>query len=1654
MSNSADIPLSLFSNRVTVSEVTNSIVTSGTKISEDDFEKLICYNLSQNTLPNDLSANIQLVLPGNSSLSVADAKAKYGGIMLTNNDELIDSETFAMKISYVSNPTNTNNVVETYSLHGGFNQNITLVASGTNSYIDSHLRFDISYNNDLQKSVVQNTNTEGNWKMFIDRSDNSINNNYFAAINSSLNNTDKISPMKIDRLQDNPLLFEDGKYIYDIDPNTNEATYRNFSSSYTFAYNNLEATIEPTHDYTEQDFTMYKLVQDVPTVTQNIINGNASDLPICDANNNDISTPSLSQFENNVMNVIGNNIDKLKDGYNINVVIGEDSSGGFVLRDGNNDILSIDSSSLQNSVDFLNAGISSNTPMYVDITNGSVSLQKTDNSYNVYADYNINSLGLSNGEETLVYPFNTKNGLIQIDVPEVTNRTNILNKSNEWDSGVKIIYNCDEAYSYNVHSHIDVSMTINPVVKYSADIVVPTSTGDSYSYVSNPLNLKKSNDAALIISGNTVTHNPNMANYNNIVFNSNIHQLYPDNNTIAYVTIENKNILAEDTKLLNDMNQPIPNSVSTVKIQNMDLSESIYSDFQVRLNTKTVSELANSAAPTNGWEIQSTNGSNLLHTSSVKNSILYDDCLFMRSSQSTTFNYTFTIANPCVSNAQSIKHRVDISFNDVSVDLFGCVVSIPNHVYLDDDDITYIDVSYSNTSSSVFTDYTVSNNNYGLNVNNTKVRRIRNIVTYRVSFDPKFPFYTNIKLTSPVITEYIDSYKLYDLNDVMLPDVYLKYLVKTNTTIPLSHVSVSQSDSQPKTDLYKTSLTVSPSNCSTLTAILQGKNVNGDFVNIPNIPSQDQDPYFNTLTEFVGVDGYTARVSVVVQVTYPTVLSSPYYIIDTVNAPGTNVSFTTKLYKYDMTNKDGTNNAFDNFNAYQSAWISNRIPSLEIQLDNQVVLDNNNNVSLIIYGENKTSVLATIDQPNTIIDDFNIVYCYNPLVRVVTNVLDLSGNYVMNNVHSYSDAVLVSNNSREVFIDDGVYAYTNANPPRLSSIEFSLKSDSVSVEFVSDSNYNNFNNGWNNFTPLNNVSGNNSFISLHNGNLVIELKSGNSNGLNTTKSISFNKYRGHKRVSGGVDTINILRSSSTATFTFEGTNGTYQQIFNDFAKNGVYTIDNAVKVSDSASSVDIGLKINGSISLLNSSTNSTRLWINLVGASIRWSLSNPNNHNNIYYDNSSNLTSVSFPQLFGWKSRNIFSNYYEINITYNIPEIKVYNLDVYGSNVKGSPVTTPNNWVNLNTKRLTRDSGFSVSGLRVLRTKDYVSTSFISYAVIMPPQLRVRYNESINTTSFPFNQNTANRGSYYISLVNPTQTSYSIKNNKFTLINNNIGYLQNYSNMNDEEIVIFGNYMKIYYYYDVSANESNNIPMLVYSGTIDKLKDVDNDKLRVSTQNNSSVYDILYRQFIATSDPLVNGNQVYNIRFTISDAFIGPPPSSIYFNLLTSKSSVVGFYQSNIKLIDTSFVLIIDKYECNRINYDDIINNPGFNKLIFTVSSHYTSSFEIDGKQLSLSDFPVNMKLLFDEIDKDKVRFIKDEEFVSRNVGIALSALATPSIANLKNLVRHNSNLMSSVYYVNAPDAINVKSLFGPSVFRVTHSGNVKTPAVTSNLYNIIDTVP
>lgn len=1659
---------------VDVAEITNSITSksSGT-VSEQQLEQTLCYNLVKNNLPLDVSNNLDQT----QTLTITGGKNKLNGVMLNNNEDIFDSELMALKLNYsTSNVTSTDESFS-YAMTTALNSVITKKGT-TVSYENSSLRLGVEFNNDDQLSIDNNDNL-GDWKINFERDRNSQN-NYYAAVNSNLNTSDGSYPLNITELVSADYIMNDGRYISSINGSTNLHTYSSFDSSYTLASNDLSYNIDPEHSYQSSDFTMYKLVQDTPEITLTIgQDATGADLPISTSTNADITTISLSEFKSNVEKVLGNDIIDLQNGFKIDIEIA-DNNGEFSID--SNDILSINTNNIVDSNEFLTAGIrSGNTNMYIDVTNGSLTLSGNDISSNV------SSVGLTSGYEYLNSSYNTTNGNVKIYVEPTTNRATINygNNEDQITKEINILYNCVEALAYDPTgcSVLSDEMRINPDVQLGAGIVVPTTTVNlSQCFTPNDLrNFKKSGDSVLTIANNN-NFNLSMITYSDVSFVSNIGTVY-NNSDIVFIAITNKNILTEETPLVASNSTAVPNSLATVTVQNMTFSNYSYDDYKIRLDNKTISvDLSNSVQATNGWYLASTNESDYLVANPIKTSILYDDCLFMRSGLDSSFNYTFSIATPTVTNAQSIKHRIDISFYDVD-NSTGTPSMVERYAYLDDNDITYSTPTVSNTID------VLNNNEYSINDNvpqqiNSQskiiVKKVISTVKYYASFEPKLPFYTNIKLDSPEITETVTSYKLFDSNSNELPDIYLKYLKDVDNN-SLSLVNVAQPQS------YSTTLKVTPKNCSTLKATFLGS-TNGTLEQVPYTNNPDVDPFFNTST-YITHNGDTSSIYLNIQVTYPTILSDQYYIIDTTNKPGENASFDTTLYIYDTTNHDGTNSSFDNFQPYNNDWVNwtddeywwnYANPPTPIVLRNTVTVLNSE-LTLTIYDETD-NVIATLKQPNTFINDFNIIRCLDPLVMTYSQI-----NYLNNGWSGWNTKYTTATNfglDRNIFIADGIYLKTDGkNPSQFSWVEFTLNSDTFSVEFVND--YTSINNGWNNIHNFTDIT--NSYDVVQNnynwGNeLILTVHSGDD----VTRSVTFDKYRGYNRISpNGVDNIDIIRTGTTAVFTvITDISGTFTQTFNNFANGSTYTVDNATDAS--GNSFDLGLDIYGQLSLFDGNNGSERIYINVTGASISWRFYNPN-YDTIDYYNSSTLLATSFYDLFNWKPRRILSNYYTISIQYSIPQVKYYALNSSGPNLYGNPINkSQSDWGSENLVTLDVTNNLYESGISVYRTQNYVPSGFTSYFVVTPPQMILNYNyPDANIISFPYNPSSQYGSSphtlqktYYVTIDSDSDhNSYYdvpilLNNGIATIKNYNISNIQKYNNVENDVVtnrfVILGNYIDIKYYnqpYDPTRPNdllTSSVTDYVYSGRIDAiLYDSCANKLDVTKANGSTQYELSYRQFIGTNSNNLNSN--FNIKVNISDAFLTPPPSGInvvnndlFINLTAPASTAVTLYQSNVRLVDSSFILVIDKYETSGVNYNALLSLSSISEVFFVVTKHWTSSFSVDGTSLpSIGDESYGDKFdvtdLFTNITPSMIEFTEDTNFTKANSGITLSALSPSGITNLTNLITYNSasNLLSKSYYIYAADIIKVNSLFGLPVYRLTNFGNVRTPSITTYSVNI-----
>jgi hypothetical protein len=259
-----------------------------------------------------------------------------------------------------------------------------------------------------------------------------------------------------------------------------------------------------------------------------------------------------------------------------------------------------------------------------------------------------------------------------------------------------------------------------------------------------------------------------------------------------------------------------------------------------------------------------------------------------------------------------------------------------------------------------------------------------------------------------------------DINDNKLPDLYLKYY-KDMSGNSLSLVDISQRGVE-----YSTTLTVTPNTCSTLKSGLYGFYVGNEENKVLLSNTLDTDPFFNTETILT----LTSRGTVTVELEVQHTINAPYYIIPCVNKPGDQISFDSSLYKFNLS--DPTHCAFldENFNPYTTMWL----PYENLDIRTPLLSNFSLNMGLTLYYND--SLIIDMSQANVINNDFNIIRCLNPLVRVDTTLHNLPNGSYLTAYRNYVSALtelnrllktITFNRYKGKFIentDDGLY---NAN---------------------------------------------------------------------------------------------------------------------------------------------------------------------------------------------------------------------------------------------------------------------------------------------------------------------------------------------------------------------------------------------------------------------------------------------------------------------------------------------------------------------------------------------------------------------------------------------------------------------------------------------------
>jgi hypothetical protein len=407
---------------------------------------------------------------------------------------------------------------------------------------------------------------------------------------------------------------------------------------------------------------------------------------------------------------------------------------------------------------------------------------------------------------------------------------------------------------------------------------------------------------------------------------------------------------------------------------------------------------------------------------------------------------------------------------------------------------------------------------------------------------------------------------------------------------------------------------------------------------------------------------------------------------------------------------------------------------------------------------------------------------------------------------------------------------------------------------------------------------------------------------------------------------------------------------------------------------------------------------------------------------------------------------------------------------------------------------------------------FVSYIVCAPPSYGIEFN-ALDTiiTSLPFTQSGRTRTTVHVDVKSSSNNYnlYSILGDINKIGNNlyvtsptiNLQSLTTSSNINRKNLLIRGNYLKVgiysglrrpdvsynTIYVDASSNEySTPAPGRVaytyyvftdasnlliagseYSGVIDDILTVpprNPNKFRAII-NSSNKYDISYSQPLDGITEIANDS--YNINFTIDNAFI--PANSSYLPLPINKSSAVSLYDSRFHYgYNGKYYLFLNKYHLSDdagVDYNVLLApNSNIRQVSFRLNKKSQKSIELymlDNSNnrvlmnaINLSDAS-NVNNLLDNLNVNDLSGNWSETSLPDGVdsaGVSLAALDINGMNGIRNLLVYtpSDRLSNKTLFIKRDDIFRVLSAVGQPVLRITNSGNIITPKVTTSMVSLL----
>lgn len=277
------------------------------------------------------------------------------------------------------------------------------------------------------------------------------------------------------------------------------------------------------------------------------------------------------------------------------------------------------------------------------------------------------------------------------------------------------------------------------------------------------------------------------------------------------------------------------------------------------------------------------------------------------------------------------------------------------------------------------------------------------------------------------------------------------------------------------------------------------------------------------------------------------------------------------------------------------------------------------------------------------------------------------------------------------------------------------------------------------------------------------------------------------------------------------------------------------------------------------------------------------------------------------------------------------------------------------------------------------------------------------------------------------------------------------------------------YEYQIFTDVSNNLTSVEYNGAVSDLISAPATKFRVGL-NVAGKYDISYAQPIGgvTNNSVVNNT--YNIHFTIDNAFI--PQNTSYLPLAINKSSTVNFYDSRFQYQNGKYYMLLNKYY-----FENQAGNIGtdYNALLVPNSNVRQVSFKLNKKAqkavelyaldnssnralvnaINLSDMS-SVNLLLENLNVNDLSgawtVTNITENADKQVGISLAGLDQAGMDGIRNLLKYEASarLYGKTLFIKRDDILKVLNAVGTPIFRITNTGNLVTPKVTTSVISLL----